>query len=444
MSGLEEDRVKLDAVVVGGGPAGLMAGLKLAEAGAEVAVIERGVHPGSKNVSGLLYGGFLDKVIPRFWERAPLERPVTRRSLFYIGPEGELGMIMGPAHWQKPPYNRTYVVFRSKFDRWLAGEFEKAGGSLIDSAVVESLVIEGHGEEKRVKGVNIRNDEPFFADIVILADGAAGVVSAKAIEDLNLKRGSLPQTYGLGVKEIIGLPRGKIEDRFNLESGQGVAADYVGAPFSGMIGGGFIYTGWEALAVGFVVKIETLAKKRVKPYEVMDAFKANPAVRKYLEGGELLEYSAHIVPEGGGDAVPRLAAPGLLIAGDAAGLVDVSLYHEGANLAMASGAMAGEVAAAAIKKGDFGIEALGKYEKRLEESFVMKDLSKYRKTPEALDILSSMIEILPGRICNLLAEYFSQEVEPKELIQKKARRDFWKGLPKMKLMRALLALRKVL
>jgi electron transfer flavoprotein-quinone oxidoreductase len=434
---MEEDLVKVDVIVVGAGPAGLMAAHRLVKEGLEVIVVERGAYSGAKNVSGLLYSNVLSEAIPDFSSKAPLERPVTRRTLGFLGEDVYAKLEFGSQDWCQPPYNHTWVVYRAQFDRWLAQEVETAGVNLLDGMVVDDLLHEGEGSEKRVVGVRIRGDEAFYANLVILAEGAIGIVTQKAISDFGMGKCLKPQSYGIGVKEVWGLPSGVIEDRFHLESGEGAALEWVGSPFKGLIGGGFLYTGKESIALGFIVKVDSLARSGLSPHDLMEAFKAHPEVKKYLRGGELMEYSAHTIPEGGYDAIPQLSHHGLLITGDAGGFVNASMYHEGANLAMASGRIAAEAAIQAVRKGDFSKNMLSAYEEMLKDCFVMEDLKHYRKVPEAHKVFSRLIQVLPSRFCKLLIDVYRQSQEPKKSIQREALRQFLRGLPKLRTVKDL-------
>jgi len=463
----ENEQVKVDVIVIGGGPAGLSAAYTMAKGGLEVVVIERGEYSGSKNVSGLLYGTVMDELIPEFYEKAPIERPVSKRYIAFLGDGTHAHISFGSDEWTNPPYNNTFIVYRAQFDRWFASEAEEEEVSLLEGMVADGLLYEGEGENKKVVGVQIRDDEPIYADVVILAEGANAIVTEKAVRELGMRQGKKEQVYALGVKEIISLPKEKIEDRFNLEENEGAAIDLIGSPFENLVGAGFIYTGKETISVGFAAKIETLglsatwveceakrsvskpsietiAQTRLTPNDIIDGFKQHPVVRKYLRGGEIVEYSAHLIPEGGYLAVGELTANGLMIVGDAAGLVNMSLYHEGSNLAMASGKFAGETAILAKERGDFSKTTLSEYENKLRQGFVMKDLEKYKSVPGILDNLPELFSLYPKRACKLLIDYFAVSQEPKAEIQRRAKKDFFKGLSKFKLAKDLLKAKKLM
>ncbi len=441
---MSDDKVKVDAIVVGGGPGGLAAALSMAQQGLEVIVIERGEYAGSKNVGGLFYGTVLNTLIPNAFEHAPIERTVSRRSVSYLGEGRSFAMSFGADAWSQPPYNNTYVVHRSQFDRWLAKRAEEAGASLIEGMVVEDLIYEGSNGTRHVAGVKLRGDEEFFADVVILADGANALVSEKARAAMDMKAGPRPQEYAVGVKEIIQLSEDTINQRFNLRGREGVAYDYLGKPFDGLIGGGFIYTARDCLHLGAVSRIESMVEAGISPSDLMDKFKRHPDIAKLIEGGELLEYSGHMLPEGGFDSIGQLAADGLMIVGDAAGLLNMSLYKEGTNHAMESGKLAGETAVAAKSKGDFSHAALADYETRLQESVALRDVKKYKDLPEILLGCPDVLSTYPDRMCQMMVDYFSVTGETKEEIQKRAQKKFFAGLSKFKMARDLFKARKLM
>jgi electron transfer flavoprotein-quinone oxidoreductase len=184
-----DDVVKVDAIVVGGGPAGLAAALTMAREKLEVILIERGEYAGSKNVGGLMYGTILNRLIPDAFKKAPIERPVSKRAIAYLGESQHLTLEFGADTWSQPPYNNTYIVNRSQFDRWLAKEIEKEGVSLLEGMVCDDLLYEGEGAAKKVVGVQLRGGEQFRSDVVVLAEGANCLVTQKATAALGLAAG---------------------------------------------------------------------------------------------------------------------------------------------------------------------------------------------------------------------------------------------------------------
>ncbi len=430
-----DDSVKMDAIVVGGGPAGLTAALTMARAGLEVMLVERGEYAGAKNVGGLLYGTVLERLMPGFYEKAPIERCVARRSLVFLAPEEHMALDFGAEAWARPPFNHTFIVHRSAFDRWYAAQAEEAGVNLIEGMVVEDLVTETSGGETKVCGVRIAGDEVFYADTVILADGANCLVTERARAALKLRGGRVEQDFAIGAKEILSLPKERIEDRFDLEDGQGAAIDFFGAPFDGLIGGGFLYTARESLHLGFAARIGSLTKAGLSPNDVLERLKAHPLVRRRIQGAELLEYSAHMIPEGGYDAVGDVSGHGVMIAGDAAGLVNMSLYKEGTNHAMESGRLAGETAVEAHGRKDASAAVLAGYAEKLRGGIVMKDLKKYRKVPVVLERSPDLLGLYPRKVNRLLTDFFTVSERTKSKTQREAIRAFLRGLPKWRFLR---------
>ena len=275
---------------------------------------------------------------------------------------------------------------------------------------------------------------------MICAEGANSLLSEK----IRMKKKPDPANMILGVKEIISIPKAVIEDRFSLEDGEGAALEFFGEALGGEIGSGFIYTNRETLSVGIGCPISVLKEKGMKPYELIESFKRHPSVKNFLRGGKIEEYSAHLIPEGGYDALPDLTRDGLLLAGDCAGLLNPSLYKEGTNLAMASGVFAADTVIEAKKKGDFSKATLDGYVKRLKKSFVFKDLKRYREVPAILHSVPRLFREYPEGIMELLQGHFTVTEESKEDLHREIKRLFRSKVSLWRVLRDLYRLRRVM
>ncbi len=361
------DAVDADVVVVGAGPAGACAAIELARAGLHVVLLERGPFPGSKNMyGGVVYPRILDELIPEWWEHAPIQRWVVRRSTMVLTPTQAFTVDFRSAAWGAPPYNGA-TAYRPDFDHWLAGHAEAAGARLLCSTTVIGLLRDSAG---RVVGV--RTDRPegdLRARLVIACDGVNSFVAKEA----GLHPPADAANYTLGVKETLSLPREVIDQRFGVRGREGVDIEILGGT-GGVNGGGFVYTNLDTIAIGAVLKLPKLAAQKKRPEEIIAALKAHPAIAPLVEGAELKEYSAHLIPEAGLAMMPKLAGDGLLVAGDAAALcLAAGIWLEGVNFAMASGMYAARAAVEALRAGDVSRAGLAGYERRLSETFVLKD-----------------------------------------------------------------------
>jgi electron transfer flavoprotein-quinone oxidoreductase len=391
---------EFDAVVVGAGPAGSAAALSLARAGRSVLMVERGPFPGSKNVyGGVVYGRVLDQVIPKWWEEVPVQRWVTRRSTMVMSGTQSVNVEVRSERWGREPYNGM-TVLRSDFDSWLAGHAVAAGAKLLNSTVATGLLREDGGP---VRG--IRTDRPggdIRAGVVIACDGVNSFLAKEA--------GLLPRAdashHTLGVKEVLGLPAHVIEERFGLGPHEGLDVEIIGCT-GGIPGGGFLYTNHDSVSVGVVLSLTGLAAARVRPEDLIAELKAHPSIAPWVRGASIKEYSAHLIPEGGYDAMPELAADGLLVAGDAAGMtLAAGIWLEGVNFAIGAGLEAGRTAAAALERGDVSAAALGGYRRGLEANFVLADHKRLRRAPE-LVLSERMQQQYTRLLCDLAEDMFT-------------------------------------
>jgi len=366
---------KFDSIVVGAGPAGSAAAYVMAKAGLQVLVLERGKYPGAKNMwGGAFFGPVMEKLFPDFWKDAPVERSVSRHAISLLTEHDSLSIDFKSERFEK---NHGFIVLRAKFDQWLARKAEQAGAIIATGLEADDLLY----EEGCVAGVKV-GSETFPANAVILADGVNSLLAAKA----GLRKEYSAHDVKQGVKEVIKLPREVIENRFGLKGDEGAALEFIGSCTRGIPGGGFVYTNRDSLSVGLVVQLSSTVEHQTKASDLLEDFKNHPLIREYIRGGETVEYSAHLIPVTGMKILPQFAKDGIMIIGDAAGLVlGTGLILEGANFAMASGIAAAEAVIKAREAGNFTKAALGHYETLLRQGFVLNELETFKKAPEFLE-----------------------------------------------------------
>ncbi len=401
------EREVVDTIIVGAGPAGISAAITLAREGKEVVVLERGDFPGSKNMfGGAIYVQPAAEIFPEFWKTAPVERYNTEHKYALLGDHD--GTVIGyrnGEHAHEGHYN-SFTVIRAKWDRWCAEQAEAAGAFIVPETLVESLII----EDGKVVGVKTEQEE-FFAKVTIVADGVNSLLAKQAWNRPEIK----PENVAVGIKEVISLPKEKIQDRFNLDGDEGVIYTILGGPMQGIVGLGYIYTNLDSVVVGLGVSLEDLKHIKIKPYDLLNELKKHPLIKPLLADGKLLEYSAHLIPEGGYKAMPPLYKDGLMIAGDAAMFVN-NIHWEGTNLAMMSGKLAAETAISALEKEDYSENMLSLYRKKLDESFVMKDLKTYKDVMGTLEKNSkTFLGFYPQKINEFFNQFTTVDSVPKKI-----------------------------
>ena len=412
---------KFDAIVVGAGMAGNAAAYTMASRGLKVLQLERGEYAGSKNVQGaIMYASMLEKIIPDFREDAPLERHIVEQRFWIMDDRGHTAMQYRSDDFNEDKPNR-YTIVRAQFDKWFSRKCREVGVTLLTETTVTDLLIDSTG-----KCVGVKTDRAggaIQADVVVLAEGVNGLLGPRA----GLRETPKPETVALAVKEMHFLPAETIESRFNLTGDEGCVIEMVGTFSKGMTGLGFVYTNRESISVGLGCLVSDFAESRESPYAMLEAFKNHPSIAPLIAGSEVKEYAAHLIPEGGFKAIPQLYGDGWVVVGDAAHFNN-AIHREGSNLAMTSGRLAGE----AIHRLKVGRDPMTKanlklYKELLDESFLMKDLKKYKDMPALFHTNSKNFFLsYPQLISKAAQDYLRVDGTPKIEMEKKTMKNFIK------------------
>ena len=393
---------RVDVAIVGAGPGASMTAYLLAKSGLEVMMFERGDYPGSKAMfGGVLYTTVLSKYFPGFPQEGCVERHVVEKRFSMLSEHDELALSFKFLDFEPPYYNHSFTALRAVFDRYLAKKAEEAGAVLITQTVVDEPIV----RDGRVVGVRARREGgEVLANVVVAADGANSLIAQSAG-----LRGELPLSAILGVKEIVSLPSAVIEDRFSLEGDEAAAYEYLGGgAVRGAMGAGFLYTNRDTVSVGYGIPLSALKTLGVQPDQLLNEFKIHPVVRRLLRGTTPEEYSAHLIPEMTPHDLPRFVGDGIVVIGGAAGLVNANpLFHEGTNMAMASGVLAAQTILEAHKAGDYSAKALEPYATRLRESFVWQDYDRYQGLTRMAETHPQFFSKYPYEFAEMARKLFS-------------------------------------
>lgn len=427
-----------DVIVVGGGCAGAAAAYVAAKKGKSVLLIERGEHPGAKNMTGgRLYAHSLRKLLDTYadgevaWEDIPFERKITHERIALMDPSSNFTIDFTSKELGKDGHD-SYSVLRSRFDQWLADMAESAGAEIISGIPVESLL----RKEGSVCGVRAGEDE-ITAHVVIDAEGTNSLLAER---DLGIPRLE-PHQVAVGIKHVYELSPEQIEDRFLLPEGEGAAMLFVGDCTHGVVGGGFVYTNADTISLGLVATVSELEKSDTTIYQALADFEKHPAVAPLIRGAQLVEHSGHLVPEGGYDCVPHYIFDGALLAGDTMRLVmNLGYQIRGMDFAIASGQFAAETACEAIDRGDLSATGLASYQAKLEESFVLSDLKTFRKWPSVMEKWGRLFSEYPSMVAAIFNALFVVDGRPQVKLVKR----IWPIIRRMKPLKMANEIRKAL
>jgi electron transfer flavoprotein-quinone oxidoreductase len=427
---------KFEAVVIGAGPAGVAAAITTAKAGMNTLVLERGDFSGAKNMfGGLVFTKPTAEIIPEFWKTAPIERRIVEYQYWLLSNESHVQLSHRNQKFVRD-FN-SFTAFRARFDRWFAGQAEAAGATLLTKTTATGVLRDSSG---KINGVSTDRGD-INADVVIACDGANSLIAKGA----GLHNEWKPEDMAVAVKETYSLPKDKIEERFNVRGDEGVALMIYGGREEEYAG--FLYTNKDTLSFGIGAIMSDLAKTKTKnmPMQMLEWLKKHPSVQRLLEGASLREYTAHLIPEGGFNSIPRLYTDGMMVCGDAAMLVN-ALNWEGTNFAMFSGKFAGDAAVAGKKAGGvYSAVQLAHYQSSLENSFVLKDLKRFRDVPHYIATHRQFLAVYPGLMNDVFYKFFAVDTRAKEEHLKEIKKELYSKRGRIGLIKDAIGLyRKVL
>ena len=394
-------------LIVGGGPAGLAAAIRLSQLQKQqgggalaIAVIEKAREAGAHTLSGaVLDTSTLRDLIPDFLQRgAPLASAVREDRVFFLTPTGQIPFPIIP-----PPLRNhgNYIVSLSALVTWLAGQAEAEGVDIFTGFAGQDVLMDGArvtGVRTGDRGVN-RHGEPkstfeagvdIKAQVTIFCDGVRGNLTKQLGRLVPLASGAAPPQFAVGLKELWEVPKGRVA--------AGTVMHTLGYPLrQHEFGGAFIYAMPDGLiSLGLVVGLD-YKDPLFDPHAAFNRLKRHPFMRNLLEGGQMIRYGAKALPEGGWNTIPRIHMDGGLVAGDAAGFMN-SMRLKGIHLAMRSGMLAGEAAFEAIRAGDTSAAGLARYQDKIDASPVRAELYPVRNVHQAFGY-----GLLPGVMFSGLA-----------------------------------------
>ncbi|HJX23641.1 MAG TPA: FAD-dependent oxidoreductase [Candidatus Bathyarchaeia archaeon] len=386
---------RFDAIVVGAGPAGSSASFTLARKGFKVLMIDRGRRAGTKNMyGGRVYSEPLEAIFPSLRKDAPVHRWVKAERLSFVSDEGLTSIEYRGGE------SKSFTTYLPELVNWMRAKAEEAGALVATEVRVDRLVV----EKEKVIGVQAGPDT-VYADTVIDAEGVNRLLLEGAWQ-MNVPR---QEDLAIGLKETIKLDAERVNQRFGLED-EGMAWILLGSVTRYIPGGAFVYTNRDSVSIGLVLFLSH-AVKRTNGHisRLLEDFRLHPKLKHLWRDGELLEYSAKLVPEYWRGFMPRrLSGAGLLVVGDAAGvLLNNGMTIRGVDLAAYSGYLAAETFTKAHAEGDFTSEMLSAYGRRVEESFIGRELRKHngleyiRRNPHFFDQYPRLVNSGLGRIFNI-------------------------------------------
>ncbi|PCN50709.1 electron transfer flavoprotein [Candidatus Geothermarchaeota archaeon ex4572_27] len=393
---------RFDVIVVGGGPSGLSTAYFLAKRGFEVVVLERGSDVGSKTVfGGRVYAYPLDKYIPEYRRELEVERWITRERLSLVHGDEMVTIEYAPSK------KGSFTIFLPSLLTWLAGKVEEQGGIVATGVRVDSIIF----EDGRATGV-LAGDDKIYGDYVVVAEGSNGVL----LERHGLRRRPRPEEMALGIKEVVKLDQRTINERLGLGDDEGIAWFFIGDFLGESLGGAFLYTMKDHIALGVVLRLSCVDVLRDNSHMLVERFRLKPQIQRLVKGGTIVEYLAKTVREWGFEDVLRKPyGNGYLVVGEAAGLtVNTGFTVRGVDFAIESGKLAADAIEHAHSIGSSDSEALSRYAELLRRSHIMRTVRKYWGARNLLDRPDVYLRY-PALACGLLRGLYTVEEEPLRL-----------------------------